>query len=59
MKFSETVGNEPMNKRLHFSGDPDYRIDKGIVFRVRQYTGSYGKWCQPTALREAAEQGMH
>jgi len=24
-----------MNKRLNFGGDPDHRLDTGIVFRIR------------------------
>jgi len=24
-----------MNKLLNFDGDPDYRLDTGIVFRIR------------------------
>ena len=35
MKFSRKVGNGPMNKRLNFGGDPDHRLDTGIVFRIR------------------------
>jgi len=35
MKFSGEVGNGPMNKRLNFGGDPDRRLDTGIVFRIR------------------------
>jgi len=38
MNFStEKVGNEPLNKRLNFGGDPDHRLDTGIVFRIRHY----------------------
>jgi len=33
MKFSEKVGNGPMNKRLNFGGDPD----TGTVFRICHY----------------------
>ena len=40
MKFSEKVGNGPMNKRLNFGGDPDHRLDTEIVFWIRHY----GKW---------------
>jgi len=29
MKVSENVGNGPMNKRLNFGGDKDYRLDTG------------------------------
>jgi len=28
------VGNGPMNKRLNFGGDPDHRLDTGIVLRI-------------------------
>ena len=50
MKFSEKVGDGPVNKQLNFGGDPDYRLDTGIVFRIRQIVpgfvtiGRYGKW---------------
>jgi len=37
MKFSGKVGNGPTNKRLNFVGDPDHRLDTGIVFRIRHY----------------------
>jgi len=37
MKFSGKVGNGTMNKRLNFVGDPDHRLDTGIVFRIRHY----------------------
>jgi len=37
MKFSGKVGNGLMNKRLNFGGDPDHRLDTGIVFRIRHY----------------------
>ena len=37
MKFSGTVGNGPMNKRLNFGGNPDHRLDTGIVFRIRHH----------------------
>jgi len=37
MKFSGKVGNGPMNKCLNFGGDPDHRLDTGIVFRIRHY----------------------
>jgi len=26
-----------MNKYLNFGGDPEYRLDTGIVFRIRHY----------------------
>ena len=37
MKLSGKVGNGPVNKWLHFDGDPDHRLDTGIVFRIRHY----------------------
>jgi len=37
MKFSRKVGNWPMNKTLNFGGDPDHRLDTGLVFRIRHY----------------------
>jgi len=35
MKFSGKVGKEPVNNWLNFGGDPDHRLDTGIVFRIR------------------------
>jgi len=35
MKLLRKVGNGPLNKRLNFGGDPDHRLDTGIVFRIR------------------------
>jgi len=37
MKFSEKVGNGPLNKRLNFGGNPDHCPDTGIVVRIRHY----------------------
>ena len=37
MKFSGKVGNGATNKRLNFGGDPDHRLDTGIVFWIRHY----------------------
>jgi len=37
MKFSEKVGNGPVNKLLNFRGDADHRLDTWIVFRIRHY----------------------
>jgi len=37
MKFSRKVGNWPLSKWLNFGGDPDHRLDTGIVFRIRHY----------------------
>jgi len=60
MEFSGKVDNGPVNKRLNFGGDPDHRLDTGIVFVSGFVTiGRYGKWYQLTALRDAAAQGVH
>ena len=61
MKFSGKVGNGPINKRLNFGGDRDRRITVWIegLFYGFVTTGRYGKWYQPTALRDAAVQSMH
>ena len=37
MKFSGKFANGPMSKCLNFGGDPDHRLDTGIVFRIRHY----------------------
>jgi len=38
MKFSGKVGNGPMNNKwLNFGGDPDHRLDTGIVFLICHY----------------------
>jgi len=37
MKFSAKVGNGPLNKWLNIGGDPDHRLDTGIVFPTRHY----------------------
>ena len=37
MKFSGKVGDGPVNKCLNFGGDPDHRLNTGIVFRIRHY----------------------
>jgi len=37
IKFSGKVGNGPFNNWLNFGGDPDHRLDTGIVFRIRYY----------------------
>jgi len=58
MKFSWKVGDGPMNKSLNFGGDSHRRLDTRIVFRIRHYW-EIRKWYQPTALRDAAVQGMH
>jgi len=46
MKFLEKVGNEPLNKRLNFGGDPDHRLDTGSqgLFSGFVTIGRYGKW---------------
>jgi len=56
MKCSGKVGNGPVNKRLNFGGEPDHRLGTGIVSAFVTI-GRYGKWYQPTALRDAAVQG--
>jgi len=43
IKFSGKVGNEPMNKRLNFGGDPDHRLDTGL-FSGFVTIGRYRKW---------------
>jgi len=57
MKFSVNVGNWPINKWLNFGGDSDHRLDTGIVSGFVSI-GRYGKWYQPTVLRDAAVLGM-
>ena len=37
MKFSGKVGYGPVNNWLNFGGDPDHRLDTGIVFWIRHY----------------------
>jgi len=37
MKFAGKIVNGPMNKWLNFVGDPDHRLDTGIVFPIRHY----------------------
>jgi len=39
MKFSGNVDNGPLNKSLNFDGDPDHRLDTGIVFRICHVSG--------------------
>ena len=58
MKFSEKVGNGPLNKRLNFGGDPVTVWIKRLFFGFVT-TGRYGKWYQPTAVSDAAVDGMH
>jgi len=33
MKFSRKVGNGPANRWLNFGGDPDHRLDTGLLSR--------------------------
>jgi len=49
MKFLGKVGSGPLSKRLNFNGDPDHRLDTGIV-SVFVTIGRYGKLHQPTAM---------
>jgi len=37
MKISGKVDNGPVNKWSNFGGDPNHRLDAGIVFRIRHY----------------------
>jgi len=43
MKFTGKVGNGPVNKLLNFGGDPDHRLDTGIVSGFVTI-GRYRKW---------------
>ena len=43
MKFSGKVDNGPLNKRLNFGGDPENRLDTGIISGFITI-GRYGKW---------------
>jgi len=43
MKFSGKVGNGPVNKWLNFGGDPDHRLDTGLISGFVTI-GRYGKW---------------
>jgi len=40
LKFSRKVGNGSTNKWLNFGGDPDHRLDIGIVIRHMEDTES-------------------
>jgi len=55
MKFSGKVSNGPMNERLNFGGDPVTIWIQELFFGF-VIIGRYGKWYQPTALRDAAMQ---
>jgi len=46
-----------VNKLLNFGSDPDRRLHSGL-FSGLITIGRYGKWYQPTALRDAAVLGM-
>ena len=37
MKLSGKVSSGPMNKWLHFGGNPDHHLYTGIVFWIHQY----------------------
>jgi len=37
MTLSGKVANGPANNWLNFGGDPDHRLDTGIVCRIRHY----------------------
>jgi len=49
-----------MNNWLNFGGDPDHRLDTGIVFRNPDSSllGDTESGNEATALRNAAEHGM-
>jgi len=47
-----------MKLMIKSGDDPDHRLDTGIVSGFVTI-GRYGKRYQPTALRDAAVQGMH
>jgi len=59
MKFSGKVDNGQVNKRLNFGGDPVQSVWIQGLFSEFVTIGRYGKWYQPTALRDAAVHGMH
>jgi len=48
-----------VNKRLNFGGDPVQSVWIQGLFSEFVTIGRYGKWYQPTALRDAAVHGMH
>jgi len=52
MQFSQTVGNGPMNKWLNLGGNLITVWIQGL-FSGFVTIGKYGKWYQPTALRDA------
>ena len=48
MKFSGKVGNEPINKRLNFGGDPDpYRDTGKTCLGGGNYFGVIFRWPVP------------
>ena len=57
MKFSGKVGKGPVIKWLNFGGDPDHRLDTGIVFRIRHYREI--RKVVSTYCAARAVQGMH
>jgi len=62
VKFSAKVDNEPANSWLNFGGDPDHRLDTGIVFRIRYHyeIGNAGLRCNYDVITSLAlGGGMH
>jgi len=61
MKFSGKVDNGLLNTWLNFDGDPDHRLDTGIVFRIRHYWQIQKVVSTDCAARRwhAAVVGMH
>jgi len=53
MKFSEKIGNGPMNKQLNFVGDPGHRLDTGILYRIR-HNWEIRKVVRPTKRHKSA-----
>ena len=55
MKFSGMVGNGPVatEQMVKFGGDPDHRLDTGIVYSFSGFVtvGRYGKWLQQQQQR--------
>jgi len=58
IKFSGKVGNGPMNNYLILV-EIWITIWMQGLFSGFVTIGRYGKWYQPTALRDAAVHGMH
>jgi len=59
MKFSCKVGNGPVTKNDQILMAIGVTVWIDGLFSGFVTIGRYGKWYQPTALRDAAVQGMH